>query len=204
MICVPIKKKSSQSLLRILKEAQVHADLVEIWFDELKDLNESNLEKIFKIKKGPYIYKVSAKTPSAKILANPIDFIDLDIKTPKSQVEQIPKRIKKIISFHDFKKTPSRDSLQEIADKALSKGADIIKIATFAKTHTDSFQMLEFLNKLTKKGHKAICLCMGEKGRLTRTTGHLFGNFLMYVPLNKKDATAKGQLTLKEWLSKSE
>ena len=39
---------------------------------------------------------------------------------------------------------------------------------------------------------------MGKCGKITRATGHLFGNYLMYAPLDEKDKTASGQIILKE------
>jgi 3-dehydroquinate dehydratase type I len=79
-----------------------------------------------------------------------------------------------------------------------SKKADIIKLATFAKTFTDSIRMLAILAQLTSSKQKAICLCMGKEGRITRTASHLFGNFLMYAPISSTDKTAKGQLLAKQ------
>jgi 3-dehydroquinate dehydratase len=39
---------------------------------------------------------------------------------------------------------------------------------------------------------------MGEKGRITRLAGHLFGNYLMYAPLDLRGKTAEGQVNVKE------
>jgi 3-dehydroquinate dehydratase len=39
---------------------------------------------------------------------------------------------------------------------------------------------------------------MGKHGEITRTAGHIFGNYLMYAPLNESQKTAKGQLTVSE------
>jgi 3-dehydroquinate dehydratase-1 len=75
--------------------------------------------------------------------------------------------------------------------------ADIVKIATFANDMTDSLRMLHLLSKISPK-QKAILICMGRKGRITRTAGHLFGNYLMYAPLSLREKTADGQITAKE------
>lgn len=185
-ICAPIKKKAS------LSQAQKVADLIEVWFDELPSISE-----IFANKKKPFIYKVTNPKNIEKVLQHKPEYIDLDISTPKKTIQKIKEKYPKttiIISFHDFDRTPDIKILRKTALKILSKGADIIKIATHAKEFKDSLQMLSFLSELTQKGHKAICICMGEKGRLTRAAGHLFGNYLMYAPIKKSEATAKGQI----------
>lgn len=200
MICVPINKKNFAAALKDFKKAQKVADIVEIWFDNFKII-DSNLRKIFVPKKVPLIYKhIGPEKNIEKVLAFKIDYIDIDHKSPLSLVKKIRNlspKTKVIISFHDFKKTPQDRFLKKITQNMQKKGADIIKLATYANDFTDSLRMLNFLKETSKKT-KAICVCMGEKGRITRIAGHLFGNYLMYAPLNNADKTASGQLTIKE------
>jgi 3-dehydroquinate dehydratase type I len=201
MICIPLKQKNSSTLLKEIKKAQKPADLIEIWFDELVDLDAKNKQKIFASNKKPIIYKAAGNLTKIKdILSSKIGFIDLDITTDAKIIAYIRKNYPKtkiIISFHDFKKTPDSKILHSISSKIIKKGADIVKIATYAKSPEDSFRVLEFLSKLSQK-KTAICLCMGKYGLITRTSGHLFGNYLMYAPLVLKDKTADGQITAKE------
>lgn len=200
MICIPIKKKLPDDLISDLKKAQKHANIIEIWFDELgNNLNNGNLKKIFQFKKKPFIYKSFSSEKALNLLLKyPLKYIDLDIKTPNTLIRKIKKNhpnTKLIISFHDFKKTPGDKILNNIAKKIISKGADIIKIATYANNFSDSLRMLNFLHRLSRH-HTAICLCMGPAGQLTRTAGHLFGNYLTYFALDGISKTAKGQLTI--------
>ncbi len=203
MICVPIKKKTPASLIKYLNEAQKKADLVEIWFDEIK-LSDENLTEIFAAKKRPFIYKVSKDQQNIENILSQkqkIEYIDIDLGSQKSLIEKVKKvspKTKIIISFHDFEKTPSDRELDKLAQKILHKGADIIKIATQAKGLSDSLRMLNLLKGLNAKKKKAICICMGKEGELTRATGHLFGNYLMYAPLKPSDKTAPGQIPLAE------
>ncbi|MFA7685822.1 MAG: type I 3-dehydroquinate dehydratase [Candidatus Gracilibacteria bacterium] len=201
MICVPLKQKTCLALSKELNKAQKIADLIEIWFDELGDLDDQKIKRIISHNKKPIIYKSQGALTNIKnILSHKINFIDLDILTDHKTINYVRKNFPKtkiIISFHDFKKTPDSKSLQKIANKISKKGADIIKIATYAKSSEDSFRMLEFLAGLSQK-KEAICLCMGKHGLITRTSGHLFGNYLMYAPLVLEDKTADGQITAKE------
>lgn len=200
MICIPIKKKTFKSLLKNFKSAQKEADLVEIWFDELK-LSGKNLSNFFLAKQKPIIYKSKSNlTNITKILKNRIEYIDVDMKTNKNiikKIRELAPQIKIIMSFHDFKKTPDESELKKTIKKMKKTGADIYKIATFAKTFGDSLRMLSFLDKFSKK-YKLICLCMGKEGFLSRVAGHLLGNYLTYAPLKEADKTAEGQITVSE------
>jgi len=165
------------------------ADLLEIWFDKIT----TNIKK-------PIIYKIRT-SPNFETIKK-CAYVDVDIKTPKLTIEKIKKtnpKIKIIISYHNFKKTPEIKELKNIYKKMKRQNADIVKFAAHANSITDSFKMLEFLSSLTQKGQKAICLCMGEKGLLTRISGHLFGNYLMYFSKDGKNKTAPGQITISEF-----
>lgn len=202
MICVPIKQKSSKEAIKTMVSAQRVADLSEIWFDEILDFSEKKLNEIIKKKKMPIIYKWQGNHENLKtILKKNIEYIDIDLKTKKTIINEIrtlSPKTKIIMSFHDFKKTPKDSDLKKIISKMKTKKIDIFKIATFANDLSDNFRIFKILSDLKEKGEKAICLCMGEKGKFSRVAGHLLGNYLMYAPLDKKDITAEGQLTVKE------
>lgn len=201
MICVPIKNKTISSLLNNFEIAQKEADLTEICFDELKSLKKEDINALFKKKKKPLIYKTTTFLNFKKIPLKKIDFIDIDLNSSNEIIKEIRKTSPKtriILSYHNFKETPAPKELNVIVKKLKSKKPDIIKIATRAKTLNDSLRMLELLSSIASKGQKAICLCMGEKGILTRTSGHLFGNLLTFAPLKSSSKTAEGQLTIKD------
>jgi 3-dehydroquinate dehydratase-1 len=204
-LCIPIKKTKTKDLVLWLRKASKEADVVEVWFDEVVDLPEFIERKLELNSMKPLLYKVS-KFDIKKIeyilskIKN-IEYLDCDISTDKNILKKIKEKfpqIKLIISHHDFKKTPTQTELLDLVDEMQSRRADIVKIATKANKVEDSLNMLSLLSQLNKKGQKAICICMGEQGRLTRTTGHLLGNYLMYAPLDKKEGTAPGQIPIKE------
>lgn len=204
-LCVPIKKYKVRDVISQLKKAEKEADIIEIWLDEISDLNESGERQIALISTKPLLYKVSKINIKKiehllKAIKN-IEYLDLDISTKKNIIKKIKEKfpqIQLIISHHDFKKTPTQKELIGLVETIFTKGADIAKIATKANKIEDSLNMLSLLSQLTKNGQKSICLCMGKLGRLTRITGHLLGNYLMYAPMCEADKTAPGQLTLKE------
>lgn len=204
-ICVPIKKNKTNEVVLRLKKANKEADVVEVWFDEITDLSEDGEQQVNLNSKKPLLYKVSKinieKIEHLLTTIKKIEYLDLDISTDKNILNKIKQKfpqIKLIISHHDFKKTPPQKALISLAEIMFTKGADIAKIATKASKMEDSINMLSLLSQLTKNRQKAICLCMGKQGRLTRTTGHLLGNYLMYAPMREAHKTASGQIPIKE------
>ncbi len=198
MICTPIKKKTIGPLIKAIKEAQKHVEILEVWFDELTSIKDNDLKKIFAAKKKPFIYKCENTENLEAILKYKPEYIDLDVDTPAKFIKKIGSKAIKIISSHNFKETPPLKDLKALAKKIKSKGADIIKIATQANEFEDSIRMLSVLSELHAHEQKAICICMGEKGQITRTSGLILGNYLMYAPIKDFDASAPGQLTVKQ------
>lgn len=202
MICIPIRKKTMSSLLKHISEANKLADVIEIWFDEIPNLTDEKIEGILKATKKPILYKHTGNKESLrKLLPKKLAYIDLDFKeSPKliKEVKQSSPESKLIISFHDFEKTPTTAELTKMVAKMQKLGADLVKIAATANSLSDSMRMLSFLSQLKEKGQKAICLCMGKEGKITRITGHLLGNYLMYAAITERDKTASGQLLAKE------
>ncbi len=202
MICVPIRKKTLPSLLSNIKKANKLADVIEIWFDEVPSLTEDKIDKILKATKKPVLYKHTGnKEVLKKLLTKEIAYIDLDLKEKPKLIQGVKKSTPKttiIISFHDFKKTPSVSELSKLVAKMKKFGADVIKIAATANSFSDSTRMLSFLSQLRAQEQKAICLCMGKEGKITRLTGHLLGNYLMYAAITERDKTASGQLLARE------
>ena len=181
------------------------ADILEVWFEKpaFKKLDPKKISN--RIKK-PIIYKSENPTKSLQEEAvKTSTYIDVDIDTPAKTIKRIKTlnpKIKIIISYHNFKETPYEKDLKRLHKRMLKHKPDIMKFATHAKAIVDSFRMLDFLAEISKKEQKAVCLCMGEHGLLTRVAGHLFGNHMMYFSKTKAAASssAPGQITIKEYL----
>jgi 3-dehydroquinate dehydratase type I len=179
------------------------ADVIELWFDRF---DEKETKKVLKKIKKPFIYKVEPKGLKASNIEalKKATYIDVDLSTTPAKIKELKAhnpKIRLIISHHDFKKTPPTTELRKLSNQMKSKKADIHKIATFAKNFEDAIRMLDFLSETSKKGQHTVFLSMGEKGIITRTTGHLFGNHMSYFALDEKSKSAPGQITLKEFNS---
>jgi len=95
-----------------------------------------------------------------------------------------------VASFHDFKKTPSQDSLRDKIKAAEERGADIVKLAVYHNHVEEIFQCAQLL----QEGHNIAISLMGM-GPLAPTSRLLYaqlGSLLNYGYLGKSE-TAPGQ-----------
>jgi 3-dehydroquinate dehydratase I len=210
MICVPLKTSSESELVKKLQKVPKNF-LVEIWVDNLnlkaeKILSLSRHKKIIvnKPKREKGTWSGSEKERIARLIEfiSPLTaYIDIGIDTDIKLIKQLAAEVKKspaklIVSYHDFKKTPALDDLDKIIQKAKKLRADIVKIATYARTKSDNIRLMQLYDK-----HKIplIVLAMGPLGKISRINNLYFGAHINYIALDQKDKTANGQLTLSEY-----
>ena len=114
--------------------------------------------------------------------------------------EMIGKNIKSkvIISYHNFTKTPSYPQLVKIADEIKKRGADVVKIACNASSLSDTVRIISVAKHLESLKIPHILIAMGKKGTLSRILTPTLGGEMMFATLDGKNATASGQLTVKE------
>ena len=104
-------------------------------------------------------------------------------------------RVRQIISFHDFKTTPSAARLDEIAANAGSLGAKIVKIATRTDTASQMRTLLDFYDRHRRPGPLAV-MGLGKLGRASRLELARRGSVLNYAHLGS--AAVPGQLSLRD------
>lgn len=188
LICVPLQARSQAQALQKLKVLKGKADLAEIWLDLIQDLD---LPPLLKKKPLPVLCRGKEALRAAKLGA---DYIDI----PFSGKAVPHPRVKLILSHHDFKRTPSGASLLRLALRMRRAGADIVKIATFARSFSDTFRIIFLAQELLIRRIPHILIAMGKKGRLSRVLTPQLGGSLMFAPLKASESNAQGQLTLKE------
>lgn len=124
------------------------------------------------------------------------DFVDVELSSGgilKSVIDSARRnRTRVILSYHNFKSTPGARTLQGIVQKARSRGADIVKVATFAKGAGD----LRKLAKILTDFNDLIVIGMGGKGASSRVFFPMIGSLITYGSIT--GSTAPGQLTLRE------
>ncbi len=100
---------------------------------------------------------------------------------------------KRIVSYHDFDKTP--EELPEIHGRMAKLDPDIIKIVTMANSPLDNVRMLRVV---AQAGVPTIGFCMGEFGIPSRILTGRFGAPFTYATFSSERTMAPGQLTLEE------
>lgn len=125
-----------------------------------------------------------------------VEAIDVELSSGSTlmEVRSITSKSKNvlIVSHHDFSKTPEERELKEISEKALSHGADIIKIAAFAKNENDVIRLLEFTSR--NKDKKLVTIAMGATGSISRLVFPLAGSLMTYTSVSPTG----GQVPLRE------
>jgi 3-dehydroquinate dehydratase-1 len=123
--------------------------------------------------------------------------LDVEFNTLKknpSLVRYLKKaNTKLLVSWHDFKKTPSTGELKKKMNQ-MSKFSSNVKIVCTAKSTDDSTRMLELYSK--KRKNNLISFAMGDLGRISRILCLYLGSPYTYVSLGK--AVAPGQFSVDE------
>lgn len=125
-----------------------------------------------------------------------IDCIDIELGTPVApQIQAQAKLAGKIImvSEHDFEKTPAEKELHSIVDRALSQGADIVKIATTARSEEDAWRLLRFTRSCKTP---LVAFAMGEAGTFSRLKACEYGSLFTYGYITAP--VAPGQVSAEE------
>jgi 3-dehydroquinate dehydratase type I len=129
-------------------------------------------------------------------------YVDIEARTGEAAVSRLGKAIRAkkgktrlIVSHHDFKGTPSRQTLVKRLRACRSLGADVVKIVTLAQTAEDNLRVLEIIPQALAMGQDIIAFCMGERGRLSRVAAPLLGSCMSYASLEEGAESAPGQLT---------
>ncbi len=196
MLCGCVGEKTTKNCLKQIKKArQDGADLIELRLDLLE--NKDDLEQMISASLLPII--ATNRNGDQKLLLRAIEagakYIDMDIKEVNREVLKLARRKKCriILSYHNFKKTPSVKELLNIAQR-LRKDADIIKIVTSAKSLEDNQAVLSLYQKTD---YPLLAFAMGKIGQPTRISCLAHRALWTYCSIGK-NAIASGQISLEQ------
>ena len=209
--CVSIGEKNPKKLIIILKKALLKSDFAEIRFDYLKKSDipsvledvKKNLSKCIctlrpRSEGGLFNGEESERKSILRLISeyNPF-LLDVEFNTIQKdrKLSTYLKRSKcrLLISWHDFKKTPSESQLKMRFNK-MKKFSDVVKIVTVAKDVSDVSRLLSLYAMKSK--NKTIAFCMGEQGKFSRILCLHLGSPFTYVSLGKP--IAAGQFSVEE------
>jgi 3-dehydroquinate dehydratase-1 len=118
-------------------------------------------------------------------LAKYVDCIDVELGMPEwrkvaDSIAGSP--VKMMVSEHDFSGTPNINKLNDIIDRAIDQGAEIVKIATMANNSSDVTRLMRFTEDCKMP---VVTMAMGDIGRISRIIAPLFGSLFTYGYLQK-------------------
>ncbi len=162
--CVSIAEKTPTKIKQVLKIALKKSDYVEVRLDFLKieqipealEIIKNDLNKIVctlrpKTEGGKFQGNEKEKIAILKLIAEYSPFLlDVEYNTLKNDTSLVKylksTKTKLLVSWHDFKKTPSTAELKKKLSQ-MSKFSSNVKIVTTAKSTNDSTRMLELYSK---------------------------------------------------------
>ena len=209
--CVSIGETNPKKLKTSLKKALEKSDIAEVRFDYLKKSDipivlediKKNLSRCVctlrpKSEGGLFIGKEDERKSILRLLAeyNPF-LLDVEFNTiqkDKKLVRYLKKtKCRILVSWHDFKKTPSDSQLKNKFNK-MRKFSNMVKIVTVAKNVSDASRLLSLYS--IRSESKIVAFCMGDPGKFSRILCLHLGSPFTYVSLGK--AIAPGQFSVDE------
>jgi 3-dehydroquinate dehydratase type I len=195
-----------------IKKANRWADLIELRMDYLRGVK---LAPLLENSQKPFIVTHRRKDEGGQykgderkrltVLQEAIDlgadYIDAELATKRSFLQTLirdKRETQVILSFHDFRGTPSLRELQKLYDRMIQLGADVVKIVPFARSWEDNLTILSLIPFAKERKQKIVAFCMGEKGKISRIFSPFLGAVWTYASLNQNRTSAPGQLTVQE------
>ena len=213
MICISILPETNEEALCLLTRALPEADLVELRIDRI---GQPDLPLLLHAGKARILvtnrrrdeggFFASCENRRMALLREAVAlgarFVDIEARTGSAAVGKLGRAIRAkkgktrlIVSHHDLKGTPTRQTLMKRFKTCRLLGADIVKIVTLANRVEDNLRVLELIPQALGMGQDIIAFCMGEKGRLSRVAAPLLGSRIGYASLEDGAESAPGQLT---------
>ncbi len=206
-IAVPLTDAGFEEKAKLCKEKG--ADIVELRVDLFENRSIKRVKECINFAHSlglETILTVRSEKEGGKLVENregiflecaPLsDYTDVELSERALLLEVKPLAKKLIVSYHNFERTPPEWVLREVIRESRRYGADIVKVAVMANSYEDTAKLLCVGKE--EEGDK-ILIAMGEKGKISRIAGFIFGSVITYSYVG--EAVAPGQLSLEEALS---
>jgi 3-dehydroquinate dehydratase-1 len=114
------------------------------------------------------------------------DYLDVELRSA-SELRRLlavaeTKKVRRIISFHNFKSTPSARLLAVKARRARAQRADVFKVATRTDTPMELGRLLDFMTNSRLDIPLAV-MGIGKLGAISRVLLARVGSVLIYASL---------------------
>lgn len=216
-ICVSIAEPQVQAAIDAAKNATGQADVIEIRLDALTSptitpfIDDISTPLLFTNRPtwegGNYSGDEDARIQLLlEAVDNGASYIDIELKTEKELQQKLIAATQRadtqaIVSWHNFKETPDYPKLGDILQRMRESGTDIGKIVTMAHDFNDVLRVLHLQILAHKTSFPLIAFCMGKAGMISRLATLELGGFMTYAAPDDGEATAPGQLPLRNLLT---
>lgn len=214
MICVPIASTGADEALEKMRRASPLADIIELRVDRMPDVD---LQKLLAARCKPVIVTnrrreegggfAGTEEQRVELLKEAVrlgaDYVDIEAATDpglKKGLREtlVGSRSQLIVSWHDFSGTPSAEFLRAKLSACMAESPAIVKIVTLASVTADCLRLLDLIPCARQQGQAIIAFCMGRPGMISRIMAPMLGSLFSYASLEPKEASAPGQLTLRQ------
>lgn len=121
-------------------------------------------------------------------------YLDVELSTAKENerwLGSLPKKVERIISWHDFEGTPDIEYLRRVCEEGLEHGT-IAKVVTTATSVEDNLRTIKLC---AENRGKVVSFCMGTLGTASRMMSMAVGAPVVYASL-PDDPVAPGQISI--------
>jgi 3-dehydroquinate dehydratase I len=211
-ICVSIAAPTVKEAVAIGRRAEAHADVLEIRLDALASPEVSPfIEQL----RAPLLFTNRPTWEGGQFSGSEQDridlllaaleagaaYVDIELQAEPGLQESIlatarQKGARVIVSWHDFKTTPSAQGLATILQRQYRSGAAIGKIVTTARDFRDVLRVLSLQEAAAEMEFPLIAFCMGRPGMISRLATLALNGYMSYAAPDDGAATAAGQLPL--------
>jgi len=128
------------------------------------------------------------------------DYVDVELRSAPALRPLLElaenKNVRRIISFHNFRSTPSARILAAKAREAKSHGAEIFKVATRTDTPIELGRLVDFMS--SSRSNLALAVMgIGKLGAISRLLMARAGSVLIYASVGA-GSDVEGQLSLEQ------
>lgn len=198
MICVSIANMDRDACLSLVSDfhvVEIRLDLLDLTADDMAAITQKARCWVATCRPGAYSPEKRMEQLSQAIQAG-ASYVDIEYESVPVFREPLvklarSKGCKVMISYHDFKQTPNRETLCRIIRQSFNMGADRVKLATMANTKADSARILSLYDDFDR----LLAFAMGTEGRISRLAAPLLGADFTYASAGEGTETAPGQFT---------
>lgn len=214
MICIPIAAAQTAEVIEKMRRASPLADVIELRIDRIPDVD---LKRLLAARGNPVIVTnrrreegggfTGTEEERIGLLKEAVrlgaDYVDIEAATDPTLKKGLKETLlgrsaQLIVSWHDFSGTPTAEFLRKKLTACMADGPAIVKIVTHATMTADCLRLLELIPYARQRDQAITAFCMGKPGKISRIMAPMLGSVISYASLEPEEASAPGQLTIRQ------